>query len=280
MQRAAGGSYSKRGAPVSKTADGAVNTESYSRSQSKKKPAGGAGAKGLADADSGSESKSKSPGFQRNRVAVRFQLNITQAVTTDTGASFSAFVVAQDGHCLFRSFQMYLGLADSVAGLRRSVVENIQQNTDAHTRLVMINDNIMREQDADVNPSWTGNALFDPDHAWDAIDDLRDHFTAVYTLYREEMLENSWAGETELMVLAQLQSVNAVVWLIDNGMATYTMQYVNAAAPPGSRTVHLHYRTGNHYQFTDVPWTFLPPSASPQEYRRSARPRRARAPSP
>jgi hypothetical protein len=266
------------GAPVSKTADGDVNTKYDPRSQSKKKPAGGAGAKGSADAEFGSGSKSKSPGFQRSRVAVRFQINITQAVPIDTGASFSAFVVAQDGHCLFRSFQIYLGLADSVAVLRRSVVEHIQQNTDAHARLLMINDHIMREQDADVNPSWTGIELFDPDQAWDATDDLQDRFTAAYTLYREEMLENSWTGETEL--LAHLHSVNAVVWLIDNGMATYTMLYVNAAAPPGSRTVHLHYRTGDHYQFTDVPWTFLPPSASPQEYRRSARPRLTRAPSP
>ena len=78
------------------------------------------------------------------RVTSQFRLNLAHAWRANTDRLFHAFHVAGDGHCLFRSFILFLKLQISVSELRRQTVQYIASDSNPINRLNALNSHIAR----------------------------------------------------------------------------------------------------------------------------------------
>ncbi len=74
--------------------------------------------------------------------------------------------------------------------------------------------------------------------------------------YRAEMLRNGWGGNAEMSAIANLYFVNIVVWSLAGGTVRMESRIVSGAAD--ARTLHLRWVSEMHYEYTDIPETFLP----------------------
>ena len=54
------------------------------------------------------------------------------------------------------------------------------------------------------------------------------------------------------MALSEILRVNCCVWEIRQGYAEVIFRYLLTNPIPGTSTVHLHYASRRHYEFTDV----------------------------
>jgi len=218
------------------------------------------------------------PDSQSRRVIARFRLNRSQVLPSDADTIYSSFFVSGDGHCLFTSFSQALQLQTTISQLRRRVVDHITAIQDPVIRISTLNCHIAREQEVH-NKAWLGVALFDAGTVFQpGVMDAR--FDRLWAQYSNEMLSVSWAGEQEIIALAELHQINAVVWELRGGYAEVSFSHF-VAQPCSNRTVHLRLVGRKHYEYTDIDEHFLPNAAAPAfQYRSSARPKRPRNPSP
>ena len=109
------------------------------------------------------------------------------------------------------------------------------------------------------------------------------------------------SGQPEIIALSEILRVNCCVWEVRQGYAEVIFHHLLISQAPGTNTVHLHYASRRHYEFTDISKVkiiqplpvqtfiegfifflqdFMPPQVLPHDYRRSNRQRRPRAHSP
>jgi hypothetical protein len=109
------------------------------------------------------------------------------------------------------------------------------------------------------------------------------------------------SGQPEIIALSEILRVNCCVWEVRQGYAEVIFRHLLTSQVPGTHTVHLHYASRRHYEFTDISKVktiqpvlskplmkdsyfflqdFMPPQVLPHDYRRSNRQRRPRAHSP
>lgn len=214
---------------------------------------------------------------QSRRAVARFSLNRSQVLPSDADNIYSSFFVRGDGDCLFTSFSQSLQLQTTNSQLRRRVVDFITAIPDSMIRISTLNCHIAREQDAH-NKAWRDIAFFDAGTVFQpGVMDARFH--RLWAQYSTEMLSGSWAGEQEIIALAELHQVNAVVWELRGGYAEVSFSHFLAQSG-ANRTVHLRLVGKKHYEYTDIDEHFVPNAAPAFEYRSSSRPRRPRNPSP
>ena len=218
------------------------------------------------------------PDSQSRQAVARFRLNRSQVLPSDADTMYSSFFVSGDGHCLFTSFSQALQLQTTISQLRRRVVDHINAIQDPVVRISTLNCHIAREQEA-RSRAWKNVALFNAGTVFQpGVIDAR--FDRLWTQYSSEMLSASWAGEQEIIALAELHQVNAVVWELRGGYAEVSFSHF-VAQPASNRTVHLRLVGRKHYEYTDIDDHFLPNAAAPAfQYRSSSRPKRPRNPSP
>jgi len=198
------------------------------------------------------------------RVVAQFYLDCLIPNTRRT--KYSAFHVKPDGSCLFTSFITALNLSVTVPQIRKQVVDHIADIRIPARRMGLLNEHMIR------TPGWEGEVLFDPSDAR-AFESL--HFTELWVRYMDEMLKSvTWAGNGELIALCELYSVNAIVWVVKDGVAAQSSPYRHD--PVSATTVHLHLGMNErHFETTDIPSDFMPPMV-----RRSSRESKRRADSP
>ena len=61
-----------------------------------------------------------------------------------------------------------------------------------------------------------------------------------------------FSGQPEIIALSELLRVNCCVWEIRQGYAEVIFRHLLPNPILGTSTVHLHYASRNHYEFTDV----------------------------
>jgi hypothetical protein len=200
------------------------------------------------------------------RVVKQFRLNAAHSLPADSTKLFHAFFVPGDGNCLFHSFKSALHLMSSVSILRRQVVDLISDESDPMKRLSTMNAHIAREQEFH-NPAYHDVELLDAGsiHSPGQMD-IR--FSTLWAQYSDEMLSTAWAGtklplfspllvslpffsgEPEIMALCELLNVNCVVWELRQQYAEVIFQFQR---PGRNQSIHLHYASRRHYEYTDIP---------------------------
>ena len=218
-----------------------------------------------------------------------------------------------DGDCLFASVKQLLSLDLSIIEMRRQVVQYIQitlvnvrisavnehlvkqllsldlsiiemrrqvvqyiQITLVNVRISAVNEHLARE------PSWDNERLYD-DNGVEILLNAdypqvvqSDRFVHLWGRYSDEMTRHSYAGNIEIIALANIFSANIVTWrLVDNGIATV----INPVVPeqPSTTTLHLLHN-GIHFEDTNIPANFLPQHIEQRTSGRERRPPRANSP--
>ena len=188
---------------------------------------------------------------------------------------FCSFFVKGDGDCLFASVKQLLHLDLSITEMRRQVVQYIQ-NTLVNVRISAVNEHLARE------PSWDNERLYD-DNGVEILLNAdfpqvvqTDRFVHLWDRYRHDMTRHSYAGNIEIIALANIFSVNIVTWrLVDNGIATVIYSVVSEQ--PSTTTLHLRHN-GIHFEDTNIPASFLPQRLEQRISGRERRPPRANSP--
>ncbi len=60
-----------------------------------------------------------------------------------------------------------------------------------------------------------------------------------------------FSGDPEIIALSEILCVNSCVWEIQHGYAELIFRHLLTNPIPGTSTVHLHYASRRHYEFTD-----------------------------
>ena len=209
------------------------------------------------------------------RAEARFRLNKNHSTTANRETIFTAFSVAGDGHCLFNAFKASLGLVDTVSDLRRRVVSYMSDLVDSQIKLSALNCHIAREQEANT-ASWKEIPLFDAGTV-SVPGTLDQRFETLFARYSNDMNHSAWAGESEIIALAEIFHVNVAVWNVRGSYAEWALRHT---VPDARRTVHLRMARRNHYENTNIDPDFLPQAVVAFDYRRSDRATRPRPPSP
>jgi hypothetical protein len=71
------------------------------------------------------------------------------------------------------------------------------------------------------------------------------HFTSPY-------FSVLFSGDPEIIALSEILRVNSCVWEIRHGYAEVIFRHLLTNPIPGTSTVHLHYASRRHYEFTDI----------------------------
>jgi len=163
---------------------------------------------------------------------------------------FHSYHVPGDGDCLFTSIKELLKLHIPIQELRLQVVEHLEAENNV-CKMNVINEHCLRD------PAWTRERrnLLDssnPDHV------MGHRYTVLWERYRAQMLRNGWGGNAEMSAIANLYFVNVVVWSLAGGTVRMESRIVSGAAD--ARTLHLRWVSEMHYEYTDIPETFLPPA--------------------
>jgi hypothetical protein len=61
-----------------------------------------------------------------------------------------------------------------------------------------------------------------------------------------------FSGDPEIIALSEILRVNSCVWEIRHGYAEVIFHHLFTNPIPGTSTVHLHYASRRHYEFTDI----------------------------
>ena len=65
-----------------------------------------------------------------------------------------------------------------------------------------------------------------------------------------------FSGEHEIMTLSDMLGVNCIVWEVKQGYAQAIFRHLHPHSVAATRTVHLHYASRRHYEYTDIPKVF------------------------
>lgn len=60
------------------------------------------------------------------------------------------------------------------------------------------------------------------------------------------------SGQPEIIALSEILRVNCCVWEVRQGYAEVIFRHLLTSQIPGTNTVHLHYASRRHYEFTDI----------------------------
>jgi hypothetical protein len=72
------------------------------------------------------------------------------------------------------------------------------------------------------------------------------HFESLYFSFL-------FSGDREIIALSEILRVNSCVWEIRHGHVEVIFRHLLTNPIPGTSTVHLHYASRLHYEFTDIP---------------------------
>jgi hypothetical protein len=61
-----------------------------------------------------------------------------------------------------------------------------------------------------------------------------------------------FSEDPEIIALSEILRVNSCVWKIRHGYAEVIFRHLLTNPIPGTSTVHLHYASRRHYEFTDI----------------------------
>ncbi len=67
-----------------------------------------------------------------------------------------------------------------------------------------------------------------------------------------------FSGQPEIMALSNMLGVNCIVWevLVKQGYVQAIFRHLHPHPIAETRTVHLHYASQRHYEYTDIPKVF------------------------
>ena len=65
-----------------------------------------------------------------------------------------------------------------------------------------------------------------------------------------------FSGQPEIMALSDMLGVNCIVWEVKQGYAQAVFRHLHPHPIAETRTVHLHYASQRHYEYTDIPKVF------------------------
>jgi hypothetical protein len=68
--------------------------------------------------------------------------------------------------------------------------------------------------------------------------------------------EALFSGRQEIMALSNMLGVNCIVWEVKQGYAQAVFHHLHPHPIAETRTVHLHYASQRHYEYTDIPKVF------------------------
>ena len=173
---------------------------------------------------------------------------------------FKSFENSGHGDCLFESFRQSLNIPESVLEMRNKMVERFETASD-QTRVVQLNEHIMRELDAH-NENYMGYG--DLHEGRPQITMQSNDFSALWAQYVHDMVNDAaYAGGAEAAALADIYKVNVTVWAHHQRSGTATHLTTHLQTPPSDRTVHLLNINNVHYESTDLPMESYPLISDP-----------------
>ena len=159
---------------------------------------------------------------------------------------------------MFESVRQSLNMTDehtTVQEMRDKMVHWINCNSDHSQRISQLNEHKFRESEFQ-NRFWITAQNLNEQTPMETV--LSAAFHDQWEQYLNEMKAAAYTGGMEILAISEMFHVNIIVWTFvpHNNSAIFTTKF--APSTPGRDTVHMPLVGRHHYEYLDLPKTFLP----------------------